>query len=108
MNPHDLHHFLRSGYLYSSRAITREVCSGELMPGQPKILEFLLIHDGCTQREISQGCLLHCHQSSLPDGEIGADHKETGGERPPVLAGLSDSRREGPGRLGNPGMHRYR
>ncbi|GAA6492910.1 MarR family transcriptional regulator [Candidatus Bariatricus faecipullorum] len=58
MNPHDLHHFLRSGYLYSRRAITREVCSGELMPGQPKILEFLLIHDGCTQREISQGCLL--------------------------------------------------
>lgn len=33
-------------------------CRGGLCPGQPKILEYLLEHDGCIARDICSGCVL--------------------------------------------------
>jgi DNA-binding MarR family transcriptional regulator len=54
----ELHYLLLIGYQYSSRAIIKQTNARQLMPGQPKILEFLLEHNGCTQREIGEGCAL--------------------------------------------------
>ena len=54
----ELHYLLLVGYQYSSRAIIKQTNARQLMPGQPKILEFLLEHNGCTQREIGEGCAL--------------------------------------------------
>lgn len=43
---------------YSNRAITRLTRAAGLTPGQPKVLQYLTTHDGCTQKEIGQGCAL--------------------------------------------------
>lgn len=58
MNDHDLHYLLLVGQHHSNRIMTRRTRRLELMPGQPKILEFLYENDGCTQKEIGKGCLL--------------------------------------------------
>ena len=42
----------------SNREFSKRLPEAQLLPGQPKILEFLLTHNGCTQREISEGCIL--------------------------------------------------
>ena len=58
MNYHELHYLLLLGFNRSNKAIVSKTSLEGLMPGQPKILEFLLEHDGCTQKEISNGCVL--------------------------------------------------
>ncbi len=58
MNYHDLHYLLLVGQHHSNRIMTRRTRPLKLMPGQPKILEFLYENDGCTQKEIGRGCLL--------------------------------------------------
>ena len=59
MQDFGLHYWMLIAQSRLHRAISRQVCgAGGLMPGQPKILEFLSAHDGCTQKEIGQGCAL--------------------------------------------------
>ena len=58
MNDQDLHYLLLTGQYYSNRIMTQRTRILDLMPGQPKILEFLYEHNGCTQKEIGKGCLL--------------------------------------------------
>lgn len=58
MNINDLHYLLLVGQHHSNRIMVRRVRPLRLMPGQPKILEFLLENDGCTQKQIGEGCLL--------------------------------------------------
>lgn len=58
MNDQDLHYLLLTGQYYSNRIMTQRTRLLDLMPGQPKILEFLYEHNGCTQKEIGKGCLL--------------------------------------------------
>lgn len=58
MNYQDLHYLLLLGFNRSNKAIVSKTSLEGLMPGQPKILEFLLEHDGCTQKEIGNGCVL--------------------------------------------------
>ena len=59
MQDFGLHYWVLIAQSRLHRAISRQVCgAGGLMPGQPKILEFLSAHDGCTQKEIGQGCAL--------------------------------------------------
>lgn len=45
-------------FSHSNRAITRLTRAAGLTPGQPKILQYLTTHNGCTQKEISEGCAL--------------------------------------------------
>lgn len=54
----ELHYLLLIGFNYSSHMITSEALKIGLMPGQPKILEFLLEHNGTTQKKIGLGCIL--------------------------------------------------
>ena len=53
-----LHLLLLEAFLRSNREFSKKLPEAQLLPGQPKILEFLLTHNGCTQREISEGCIL--------------------------------------------------
>lgn len=58
MSQNELHYLLMLGFNRSNHAITSQTGKWELLPGQPKILEFLLQHNGCTQKEIGKGCAL--------------------------------------------------
>ena len=51
MNDYGLHYWMMIGQSHLHRQIARQVCGPDgLLPGQPKILEFLARHDGCTQK----------------------------------------------------------
>lgn len=54
----ELHRLLLLAFHRSNRAIVTETSRFALLPGQPKILDFLWDREGCTQREIGQGCAL--------------------------------------------------
>ena len=58
MNYGDLHYLLLLAFNRSNKAIVHQTAKGDLLPGQPKILEFLWEHPDCTQKEISLGCVL--------------------------------------------------
>ena len=58
MTQKNLHLLLLEAFLRSNRELSKKLPEAGLLPGQPKILEFLLTHDGCTQKEISEGCIL--------------------------------------------------
>lgn len=53
-----LHLLLLEAFLRSNRELTKRLPEAGLLPGQPKILEFLLRRNGCSQKEISEGCIL--------------------------------------------------
>ena len=52
MNERKLHYLLLVAFSLSNKMIIEQTNREKLMPGQPKILEFLLGHDGCTQRPV--------------------------------------------------------
>lgn len=58
MNDRDLHYLLLLAHQRTTRRIAAQTRKEGLMPGQPKILEFLLEHDACNQKEIALGCAL--------------------------------------------------
>ena len=58
MNERKLHYLLLVAFSLSNKMIIGQTNREKLMPGQPKILEFLLGHDGCTQKEIAKACIL--------------------------------------------------
>ena len=58
MNEKKLHYLLLVAFSLSNKMIIEQTNREKLMPGQPKILEFLLGHDGCTQKEIAKACIL--------------------------------------------------
>ena len=49
---------LMIAFAHSNRAITHLTRAAGLTPGQPKILQYLTTHNGCTQKEIGEGCAL--------------------------------------------------
>ncbi|WP_302528088.1 MarR family winged helix-turn-helix transcriptional regulator [Megasphaera elsdenii] len=46
------------GFHRSNREIARRIKREGLMPGQPKILEYLWFHDGASQKDISRECII--------------------------------------------------
>lgn len=54
----ELHFQLLRSFHFSNRAIVTQTSRLQLMPGQPKILLYLLEHDGAKAREITEGCVL--------------------------------------------------
>ncbi len=55
---HAFHLLLLESFFRNNRHIQKQITAAGLFPGQPKILEFLLTHDGCSQKEIGIGCIL--------------------------------------------------
>ena len=58
MDQEALHILLLIGFHRSNREIGRYIKQEGLMPGQPKILEYLWFHDGASQKEIGQECII--------------------------------------------------
>lgn len=54
----ELHVLIRKAYNRTNRAMVRFTAGLGLKPGQPKVLEYLSEHDGCTARDICQGCVI--------------------------------------------------
>lgn len=54
----ELHFLLLRAFHHSNRLITQRIAGLGLYPGQPKILEYLLEHDGCIARDICRDCVL--------------------------------------------------
>ena len=54
---HSLHYQLRACHTSCQKAIIARLRqTGDLRPGEPKILEFLLEHEPCEQKTIAAGC----------------------------------------------------
>ena len=51
-----LHYLLMTDYLLFQKAFLAGVKETNLTPGQPKILDYLLYHDGVVQKEIASAC----------------------------------------------------
>ena len=58
-----LHYLLMSDHLMVQKALVSSVKDTGLTPGQPKILDYLLHHDGAIQKEIAVFC--HIEPASL-------------------------------------------
>ena len=58
-----LHHLLMSDHFMIQKALVSSVKDTGLTPGQPKILDYLLHHDGAIQKEIAMFC--HIEPASL-------------------------------------------
>lgn len=53
-----IHQQLLVAFSYSNRAMQARTRAEGLMPGQPKVLEHLHFHDGCSQRDIAEACVM--------------------------------------------------
>ena len=53
-----IHHQLLVAFSHSNRAMQARTRAGGLKPGQPKVLEHLAFHEGCTQRDIGRACVM--------------------------------------------------
>ena len=54
----ELHYLLMRAFHVSNREVVARVRQDGLLPGQPKVLEYLHEHDGCTQKQLGEGCAL--------------------------------------------------
>ena len=54
----ELHYLLMLAFHCSNREVVARVRKNGLLPGQPKLLEYLHGHDGCTQKQLGEGCAL--------------------------------------------------
>lgn len=54
----ELHFLLLKSFHHSNKLIIKQIYKLNLLPGQPKILEYLLEHDGSIAKDISKGCVL--------------------------------------------------
>nr|WP_297171763.1 MarR family transcriptional regulator [uncultured Agathobaculum sp.] len=54
----ELHYLLMLAFHSINREVIARVRKDGLLPGQPKVLEYLHEHDGCTQKQLGDGCVL--------------------------------------------------
>ncbi len=54
----EVHYLLLRAFHHSNRRVHQQTAKLGLCPGQPKILEYLMEHDGCIARDICRGCVL--------------------------------------------------
>lgn len=92
----ELHFQLLRSFHFSNRAIVAQTSRLQLMPGQPKILLYLLEHDGAMAKEITEGCVLD--KSTVTsllarNGTAGADRPPSACARPARRHDLSYGKR---------------
>lgn len=51
-----LHYLLMSDHLLFQKTLLSDIKNTGLTPGQPKVLDYLLTHDGAFQKEIAKAC----------------------------------------------------
>lgn len=69
-----LHYLLMSDHLLFQKALLMDIKDTGLTPGQPKVLDYLLFHDGVVQKEIAEVC--HIEPATITSVLLGM---ETGG-----------------------------
>ncbi len=68
-----LHYLLMTDYLLFQKAFLASIKETELTPGQPKILDYLLYHDGAVQKEIASAC--HIEPATMTSVLFGMEKK---------------------------------
>lgn len=57
-DPQPIHHQLLVAFSHSKRAMLSRSRAAGLKPGQPKVLEYVVFHEGCSQRDIARACVM--------------------------------------------------
>ena len=68
-----LHYLLMADHLLFQKALLSYIKDSELTSGQPKILDYLLTHDGSVQKEIAASC--HIEPATLTSVLLGMENK---------------------------------
>lgn len=69
-----IHYLVMADYLQFQKSLISNINNPELTSGQPKILEYLLFHDGAVQREIAEACYIE--PATLTSVLLGMENKE--------------------------------
>lgn len=68
-----LHYLLMADYLLVQKSLLAGIKDTNLTPGQPKILDYLLFHDGVVQKEIAEAC--HIEPATITSVLLGMEKK---------------------------------
>lgn len=68
-----LHYLLMSDHLLFQKSLISSIKDTELTPGQPKVLDYLLYHDGAVQKVIAKSC--HIEPATLTSVLLGMEKK---------------------------------
>ena len=69
-----LHYLLMSDYLLFQKSLLADIKDTDLTPGQPKILDYLLFHDGAVQKEIAEAC--HIEPATITSVLLGMENRD--------------------------------
>lgn len=53
-----IHYLLLTAFSHSNHAMMSRTRAYGMLPGQPKVLEFVAEHEGCLQRDIADACVM--------------------------------------------------
>ncbi len=93
-----LHYLLMADHSMLQKALTAAIKDTGLTPGQPKVLDYLLLHDGTVQKDIAAAC--HIEPASLTSILNGMENKnlikrkEQNGNRRSSYVFLTETGRE--------------
>lgn len=68
-----LHYLLMANHLLFQKSLLAAIKDTSLTPGQPKILDYLLFHDGAVQKEIAEAC--HIEPATMTSVLLGMENK---------------------------------
>lgn len=68
-----LHYLLMANHLLFQKSLMEGINGTELTLGQPKILDYLLLHDGAVQKEIAKAC--HIEPATITSVLLGMENK---------------------------------
>ena len=68
-----LHYLLMADHLLFQKSLLTSIKNTGLTPGQPKILDYLLCHDGVVQKEIAEAC--HIEPATITSILLGMEQK---------------------------------
>lgn len=68
-----LHYLLMADYLLVQKSLLAGIKDTNLTSGQPKILDYLLFHDGAVQKEIAEAC--HIEPATITSVLLGMEKK---------------------------------
>lgn len=68
-----LHYLLMADHLLFQKSLLAGIKDTNLTPGQPKILDYLLFHDGAVQKEIAEAC--HIEPATITSVLLGMENK---------------------------------
>ena len=68
-----LHYLLMADHLLFQKSLLMRIKDTDLTPGQPKVLDYLLFHDGAVQKEIAEAC--HIEPATITSVLLGMENK---------------------------------